>query len=440
MRRHAASWMLILTTLFGAGASIAADVTHRDVLVAALDLRDAVHRRNGDVPSGSAVALREAVMSGEADFLSGLAARLPPAGPLRDRLIRARLELRKAPSETFGSQSPIAKAIEFPEPAPMPRCIDASAATAHAMLEAWAASSEILAAAKWVCLQTEAGENSAFACTALAVETEALQTELDLESFCLGDQRDATMAALGQTQSNIVDFVNLRADATASSRASQGSVDAMQDTLDSLLLRLAALRTTLTADDHSIALALDDLLADAAAVGLQLTALSSDIHDIRFRVQAMQVDVEDAQVRTADVQTRLVRLASDTASLRGDLETTRSSLASVHSSMQVAANEDRDRRLAMALGDPDIVVIRYRLPSAQGGELERSREVLVRAIAAFESLSMDTTASRAQLSIGDGFYNQDRPLDAYVAYANAWRALHGAPTVPSVQILRNSFE
>jgi len=440
MRRHAAIWVLVVSALLGASTSNAGDATYRDVLLAALDLRDEVHRVKGTESSDSAASLREAINSGEADLWSAMAKRLPPADPMLDRLIRARLHLRKTPAAAAGSASFGTKAIEFPEPAPMPRCTDASAGTAHAMLEAWAASSEVLAAAKWICLQMEAGENSAFVCTALAIETEALQTELDLESFCLGDQRDATMSALGQTQSNIVDFVNLRADAAVSSRATQLSVDAMQDTLDSLLVQLAVLQTTVTTDDTTIALALDDLLADAAALRLQLTDLSSDVHDIRFRIQAMQVDVEDAQVRAADVQTKLIRLAADGETLRNELRTTKDALTSVQSSMQGAANEDRDRRLAMALGDPDIVVIRYRLPSAQGGELERSREVLVRAITAFESLSMDTAVSRAQLLIGDGFYNQDRPLDAYVAYANAWRALQGAPTAPSFQILRNSFE
>lgn len=433
--------LLSLTTLALAEPPLAASVPdYRDILRDTLDLHDQRLELRGEAPAAASVSLRQILTSGNQDaFWVRLMARVPPPTDLRPKLQRAKARLLPAANNQVKPRTH-AKDIAFPEPAPMSRCVDASAATAHAMLEAWAASAEALAAAKWACLQTEAGENSAFICTALAIETEALQTELDQESFCLGDQRDATLAALQQTQSNVVDHLNQRADATVSSRASQVSMDSLQDTLDSLLVRLAELRAAVTANDHQLNAELADLLGDATALAAQLTALSADIHDARFRMQAVQVNVEDVQDRLADLQALTDRLTSDAAQLRARLNSAANSLTSAQSTLQTAASEHLDRQLALALGAADRVVLRFRLPAARGGELERSREVLIRALTGYEAQGSNTTAARAKLVAGDQFYNLGQALDAYDQYAQAYRLLTQPSAPPSATLMRNSFE
>ena len=136
----------------------------------------------------------------------------------------------------------------------------------------------------------------------------------------------------------------------------------------------------------------------------------------------------------------LTRLAGDGEQLRNSLIGIRNTLAGVQSALQTAAQEQRDRRLAIALGDADVAIIRYRLPVANGGELERSREVLIRAITGYESLGLGAGAARVQLAIGDSAYNQGLPLDAYDAYARAYRLLLGTETNAPVLLSRNSFE
>jgi hypothetical protein len=412
---------------------------YREALLAALDLRDQAMRSSGREPLESD-ALRRAIMAANPDVLATLTPYLPPAVELRDRLARARATLDAAIEARPRRRAAAAKDIAFPEPAPLSDCADASASAAHAMLEAWSVSKGVLAGAKWACLQTEIGINGAELCTALAIETEATETEYELESFCLGAQRDATMTAVAQTQQNVADFLNERADVAVSSRGTQLSIDALQTTLASLQTRLTQLRDAIDSDDGAIALGLNGILDDATGLATQLAALLDDIQDVRFRTQITQINIEDLQDRLADAQAQLLRLADEAALLRTHMLTIQSELAAAQSAQQTAAREQRDRSLAAALGDPDRVVIRYRLPIANGGELERSREVLIRALIAFEALGADTAAARALLVAGDDAYNQGRPLDAYDAYARAYRLLLGTQTATPALIARDSFE
>ncbi|AVP99102.1 hypothetical protein C7S18_18860 [Ahniella affigens] len=411
------------------------------VLQAVLDLHDRWRAARGQELAPASVTMRKVLArAGNEAFWRQLPLSERNASALQRRLQSLATSFNNAANGPISAITPVPKAIEFPEPAPMSRCVSASAATAHAMLEAWAASSEILAAAKWACLQTEAGENSAFLCTALAIETEALQTEYDQESFCLGDQRDATLSALAQTQSNVVDHLNQRADATVSSRATQSALDTMQDSLDSLLIRLAELRTTVSTDDHQANAELADLLDDALALANGLTALAADIHDAQFRMQAAQVNVEDVQDRLADLQAMMLPLTQHGEAIRGQQRQVADALTAAQTAQQTAASEQRDRHLALALGAPNRVVIRYRLPAAQGGELERSREVLIRALNAYAALGINTDAASAKLVAGDQAYNLGNPLEAYDLYGQAYRLLTTPGAAPSSTMMRSSFE
>jgi hypothetical protein len=431
--RHAIASLLLLA----ADGAIGSDDL-RGAMLATLELRDAALLSVGREPSSSD-AVRVAIGAVEPEQWERLSPYLPPARELQDRIARARAALQ-ASAAPAPSRAPGAKSIDYPEPDPISDCVDASAAATQGLLEAWSAATEVLAAAKWACLQTTLGANGSEACTALAVAAELIEGDLDRQSFCLGAQRDAVLAAFSQTQSNVVDFINERADASASSRATQLSVDALRSTLDSVLLRLTALRATLVEDDTAVAQGLGDILDEAMGVAAQLTALSADIADVRFRIQAVQVDVEDAQQRLADVQSIAERLAGDSLRLRTTLESIQARLAGAHSALRDADEAQRDRRLAAALGDPQLLILRYRLPAANGGELERSRELLIRTLTAFQSLGADTTAARALLVAGDDAYNQGRPLDAYDAFARAYRTLLDTQTSLSVLIMRNSFE
>lgn len=435
---------LLMCLSWSAGAastSELSDNTTKRVLHAVLDLHDAWRDARGEGRAPASVGLRDALAYADTDEThSPLRQAAPDAQAMLHRLQAAKSALSKTASSRAPIIAAIAKDIVFPEPAPMSRCVSASAATAHAMLEAWAASSEILAAAKWACLQTEAGENSAFLCTALAIEAEALQTEYDQESFCLGDQRDATLTALAETQSNVVDHLNQRADTTVSSRATQSALDAMQDRLNSLLQRLASLQAAVTTDDHLVTTELAGMLDDATALATELTALTADIHDAQFRMQAAMVNVEDVQDRLADLKAVIAQLKQQGEQLRGKQANVADALSAAQTAQQTATNEQRDRRLAMALGAPNQIVIRYRLPATKGGELERTREVLIRALSAYSALSINTDAARAKLVAGDQAYNLGNPLEAYDLYGQAYRLLTAPGGTSSSTLMRNSFE
>lgn len=411
--------------------------TLRELLLGLSELREQNPQARWPAPTSSPDAIPDALAATSPEALARLESQLPALQPFALRLERARAAL----VDRTGINVADGKEIALPNPDPLADCAGASGGAANAMLEAWAVSAEILAAAKWACLETTAlGTNVATLCTAISIETESLQTEYELESFCLGVQADATVSALHDTQANVVDFVNLRADATVSSLASQVSLDALQDTVDGLREQLGDLQAALIAGDTASAAGLDDAIERANAIALQLDAVSADALDLRFRAQVSQAGLEDAQRLLATAKSQAARLETLGLQLRTSLENLRDAVDAADTAVRTTTSARRDRDLVAALGDPSRVILRYRLPAQRGGELERSRELLIRALTSYLALGADTSAAQALLAEGDLAFNQGRVLDAYDAFARAYRSLLDSGTTLSVTVMRDSFE
>jgi hypothetical protein len=421
-------------------AMAAEDATWRDALLELAKLRERNLHVRWPAPLASPNGIPAALAATSPEAFAAFEARLPPVQPLFDRLTRAAAALEQhAGALPALPASP--KAIGFPNPDPLADCAGATGGAASSMLDAWGVSAELLAAAKWGCIETPfGGTNAAALCTALSIETEALETEYELESFCLGVQSGAIVSAVHDTQANVVEFVNLRADAMVSSRASQASLDALQASLDGLLLQLVDLRTALAVDDNATTAGLADILDRAIGLATRLTALSADVQDVRFRAQVVQAGLDDAQQQLEAAKAQASRLVALGSQLRTHLASLRTALDAADSTLQASIAGRRERSLAAALGEPERVILRYRLPAQRGGELERSRELLIRALAAYRALGADTTTAQALLVNGDAAFNEGRVLDAYDAYARAYRSLLDTSTQLSVLIMGDSFE
>ena len=97
-----------------------------------------------------------------------------------------------------------AKDIEFPQPDVEPsNCANMTSSTALGLLIAKASAEDVIAAAKWVCHQTELGENGALACLAPELIANAAKAAFESAEFCLGEKRSANGQATRETIVNI---------------------------------------------------------------------------------------------------------------------------------------------------------------------------------------------------------------------------------------------
>jgi hypothetical protein len=414
------------------------DARYRAVLLAGLQLSDDAARIEGRGVVDGYDPLRGLIAGASPDFFDAVRAHLPPIDDLESRIRRAQVLLEQ--HEAAVAPAPATRAIALPEPSPHAPCGDTSPYQTEVTLTAWGVAAEILAASKWACLESVAGENGAEGCTILSIGTAIARASFEVNTACLEAQRDAVLDAILETQNNIADFMNDRIDATVTSRASQVSIDALQIELDDLGTRLVALRDAQDRNDAALTQALSVVIERVVALTSRLDRVSALTRDVQFRTQIVQADVEDAQDNLADAQAEASRIAADGRQLRVALATIQATLAGAQGVLTDTTTRARDRRLAAALADPGRAVIRFRVPVASGGELERSREVVIRAIAGYESLGADVTAARALLATADGAYNQGRALDAYDGFSRAYRLLLDAQTTASVVIARDSFE
>jgi hypothetical protein len=80
------------------------------------------------------------------------------------------------------------------------------------------------------------------------------------------------------------------------------------------------------------------------------------------------------------------------------------------------------------MADPNYNIVRYKLPASMDGELERSREILVRTLLAYKSIGVDTAQAEQYLAMGDNQFNLSRYLTAYGHFSTAYQLLTGPST------------
>ncbi len=330
--------------------------------------------------------------------------------------------------------------IEFPNPqvdAIVPGtdfrpCQNIPSELGFSLITAWGIVAEVLAGMKWSCVQTIAGENAAELCSPANIATDAAKFSSLAVDFCLQEQRDAYLQAILDTETNIADYLNEYIDTTVASRATQDSVDILQGDVDDVNAKLSVVQSSLNSDFTGTENSLNNVISDLDVLTADLTSLTAIVDDIRFRSQVNQVDIEDAQLRAADAQQQATEIREDTQVMIASLSTFQSSLDDISNSIQSGLTQQTQAALSDALADPDSNIIRFKAPASVGGELEQAREVVIRAIVAFNNIGAKTTTAQSLLAQGDAAYNQQNYLAAYDLFSQAYQALtaNTAPVKP----------
>ncbi|GAB4199063.1 MAG: hypothetical protein Tsb002_34330 [Wenzhouxiangellaceae bacterium] len=353
--------------------------------------------------------------------LDQLAAISPPLNTMQQRLDLAQQQYELA---LLLDDQRDADPIVFPTPQPtVAACAGVRSTQALATFSTWGVVREAIAAAKWECLQTVLGENSATACTPLNILSTSLEFAFRGEEACLTEQRDATAVALFQTQKNIANYLNGQLDQPLSSRANGEDFAQLASDINQAQQLLSTLQSTLNSDFSSAELQLSSVNQDLQSLAQSVGALTAALNDIRFRIQETQVDIEDAQQRAAQAQALSGEIRGDTQQLRTRLLTLHAALNNLGATVDARLSGLRRTAYGESLANPQARVFRYQLPLALGGELERSRDVLIESIIAFDQLGAKTSAAEALLMQGDAAYNQQNYLQAYQLFAQGYRAL-----------------
>ncbi|AVP99103.1 hypothetical protein C7S18_18865 [Ahniella affigens] len=303
-------------------------------------------------------------------------------------------------------------------------CTDYPAPVVYAALGTKLVTRHVIEAAEFTCHTSVLGFNTALGCEAPEIAAAAAEIASTLADFCGNQLSAASNTAMLETERSIGRHLNLQLDAPISTRASQVALDEAADAADSADTASAALQTQHAQDFVQLDAQLDDLVTDLAGLGQQLADIQSRTDELVFRVQATQVDIEDAQDRSADVQARATELNTVLNLARTQSSQLATNSATLASTIQASARQQRRDELGLALGDPIATAALFALPSSSGGRLEEAREVVIEAITALQSLGQgNTAAALVSLSTGDAHYNAGQYPEAWNWYATAYRQL-----------------
>lgn len=320
-------------------------------------------------------------------------------------------------------QEPGLEVIQFPEPDIPPAC---EAITPELGLDLFVVAAElrdILAAAKWLCLESVAGNNAAAACIAANIAKVLAEFAFEGSELCLAIQRSAVQKAVLKTEGNVAEHLNDFVDAKVSSRASQSSLDELQTDVTQELDDLNSLATSLATDISDLGADLTDTqnsISSLLSATIDMTTVSQNI---RLKTLVTHAEVGEADDLAADAQQTLATIRNHAQQIAASVHKLQGSINGLNTAAGTRIERELEASLGRAMADPNFNIIRYKLPASMGGELERSREVLVRVMLAFDGIGEDTTMAARYLDMGDDQFNAGRYLSAYGDYSLAYRML-----------------
>jgi len=321
------------------------------------------------------------------------------------------------------TQGPVPDTIVFPAPDILPICETTTPLEGYVFFEVAVLLNEILAPLKWACLQSELGENNAALCVGPS-SAAALANMLFLEAtICLNAQRTGYQTASFETQGNIARHLNDYIDSTVSSRASQSSLGDLQSGLNQELEDLGTLANSVAADVSDLSADLQDTSNSIAALASATIDMTSISEGVRLKTLVTQAEAEEIDDLAADTQQRLATIRSNTIAINASVQTLETLINELNTAAGNEIERELDASVGRAMADPDFNIVRYKLPASMNGELERSREVLIRAILAFDSIGSDTQQARQYLAMGDNQFNAGRYLTAYDHFSTAYQML-----------------
>ena len=306
-------------------------------------------------------------------------------------------------------------------------CEIASPAGAYAAQTVASVFEIIVAAQKYICLETVLGENVAIACTSFDLVRVAATSVAQEQNYCLAQQNLARNKAVLDLTRGIGEHLNTFVDEeTLSSRASQAALDSAQSDFDDIQSDTQDIQAALDSGYSQLDSQSAALMAAVSDLGNDLTGLASLLNDINFRSSVNLAFLDDASLRVADLQQRASDIQIDVESILDmavDVNTASSQLSNTLESEWTRQQRDR---IAADLGNAESDSPGHALPSSAGGELELAREIVINAIFSLQALgSVDTSQALALVGKADMNYNSGNYPLAYQQFKQAYQSLDG---------------
>ncbi len=308
------------------------------------------------------------------------------------------------------------KAIVVDDP-PISLCAGVEPAGVLSSLQDKFTADEVLAAAKWVCLETALGENTASTCTPLSVAVALYDAPFELGSYCLLNQNQAVTNNTFSTMNNISTDINEFIDTKFSDLNSQDALDSTQASTDEINNSLDSNLPVFQADLNSV-------LNQLNGANNQLNTIFAQAESLLSRVQFNQVDVENLALTTSDVNQRAQEIRQDTQRLKSRAAGLINQITSLNQQAQIMLKASMSQQIEFNLArSVSLAPLSYQLPFTLGGQLELVREKLINHIITVESLNGETTAVRKLLRTGDQAFNSGQYKLAYNNFSSAYKAL-----------------
>lgn len=320
-------------------------------------------------------------------------------------------------------QAPEPDSIVFPDPEIPGVCEAITPGLGFGLFAVAATLKEILAIAKWACLQTAVGTNTATACAVVNVATVTADWLFKDSALCLTVARTATQIAVFETDGNIAGHLNQYVDANVSSLATQSSLNQLQNGLTQEVTDLNSLANSLASDLSSLSADLADTSNQVESLTSATVNMTAVSEDIRFKSLVTLAEAEEIDELAADSQQRLDIVRDKTQQIINSSQVLQQMIGDLNHTSMNQIERELDASVARAMADPNVNIVEYKLPSAMNGELERSREVLVRAIQAYNEIGADTSSATQYLTMGDTQFNLGRYLTAYSHFSRAYQLL-----------------
>jgi hypothetical protein len=296
-------------------------------------------------------------------------------------------------------------------------CVDVDPIDVELILATKFIADEAMAVAKWACLESVLGENTADVCTVLEVNAVAYEALYKFSEFCLKNQSYSENTAMFTIVKDIGGDLNSFVDAKLSDQASQDSADLVQDGLDNANENMDEFFPSL---DTSLITTLDEL----DMVNVQLNDISSKADSLLFRTQVNQIEIETIEITASDIQERSEEIRDDTQSLISSNQSLLNQLLALHAQTQTMAKITIQEQIESILArSTAIAPISFQTPASAGGQIESVREVLVSHLISISSLGGKVTVAQNLLSAGDADYNSGQFKSAYNNYSSAYKAL-----------------
>jgi hypothetical protein len=358
--------------------------------------------------------------------------------------IRAKLDVHINNVQDFANNLLNQKSITLIDHQPLSVCKFVQVDVVFDALESKAIADEILASAKWECLQTALGVNTSELCSPLSIIADVADALYASGEHCLLNQNEAVTSSIFENIEGIsrdtFEFIDSKISDVATQVQLNNTQDSTNDLNDSLNNNLPVFKSNLS-------LALNKLNQNKN----QLEVIFAQAESLLTRVQINQIEIENIAITSADVVQETQEIRNDTQALLGRSAILINQVAALNQQTKDSVKSIAFQQIEFILANPkktetavdrlpisrgsqfvgsngnDIAMnsapLSYQLPFSLGGQLELVRERIISHFNTIESLGGLTTKARLILTTGDQAYNSGNYKLAYSNYANAYNAL-----------------